>query len=192
MVVVVQEGGTGLEKISNLKSGKSPNMDNRYKKEIVSILVNDDKRALFEITKIFTLHGISIDSITVGKAQKDSGIDTNIIIEYKHNESKEFLKHIFNIDQVTKVIPIDEKEFVGGELMLIKVGAAVSDRPIIHKISLTYNATIIDIDQKSMTIKAFGSTDELDELSNHLKKQKVLESFRTGYIALKKEKRLIG
>ena len=93
---------------------------------------------------------------------------------------------LFSLQNVIKVISLDEEESIGGELVLVKLKASAQDRPIIHKIALTYGAKVIDISQNSITLQFFGTIDEINELLSHLEPRGILEVSRTGYVALEK------
>ena len=172
---------------TNLYFRRELNSQNNIpKKQIISLLVKDDSGVLFRLTKIFSTYNITIESITVGKTQNDKELRINFLICSKPYKLNDFIRKISSLQNVIRVISLDEEESIGGELVLVKLKASAQDRPIIHKIALTYGAKVIDISQNSITLQFFGTIDEINELLSHLEPRGILEVARTGYIALEK------
>lgn len=162
------------------------NKNVKLKKQIISILVKNKSNVLFEITKTFSEYALDIESLTVGKTQKNNDYRITVIIDCDPESLCDLLNSISLINEVISVSLIHKDNAIGGELMMIKVNAQAQDRPIIHKILKTYNAQVVDIGQNYIMVSAFGPSLELDELSINLQKYGIVESARTGYIALEK------
>ena len=177
---------------NNLYFRRELNSQNNIpKKQIISLLVKDDSGVLFRLTKIFSTYNITIESMTVGKTQNDKELRINFLICSKPYKLNDFIRKISSLQNVIKAIILDEEESIGGELVLVKLKASAQDRPIVHKIALTYGAKVIDISQNSITLQFFGTIDEINELLNHLEHRGILEVSRTGYIALEKGESVI-
>ncbi len=162
------------------------NKNIKPKKQIVSILVKNKSNALFEITKTFSEYALNIESLTVGKTQNTDDYRITVIISCDPESLCDILNSLSEIDQVISISLVHKDNAIGGELMMIKVSAQAQDRPIIQKILKTYNAQVVDISQNHLMVSAFGPSMELDELSTNLQKYGIVESARTGYIALEK------
>ena len=100
---------------------------------------------------------------------------------------EQITKQLNKLVNVIKVVDLTFEPFVERELVLIKVSALPSVRMEIMQIVSIFRAKIIDISPKSVTVELTGSADKVNASISMLKPFGILETARTGTVALRRE-----
>lgn len=155
-------------------------------KYVISLLVENKKGIVSHILNIFDKCDINIESLTFNECvdKKQGRININVFLD--DDTAKNILSKLLEIDSVLKADYQTEDNMNIYELMLLKVSARPEERGIIYKTAFAYGARIIDVGQKSMTLQAVGTPDEINTIINHVKAQGILEICRSGITSLKK------
>jgi acetolactate synthase-1/3 small subunit len=102
------------------------------------------------------------------------------------------------IDQVTKqlhklvnVIKIRDMEpdaTLAREMALFRVSAAVENRQEIMQFAEIFDATIVDVSRRTLTIEVTGTQEQIDSFERMVRPHGLIEMARTGEVAITKTK----
>ena len=92
---------------------------------------------------------------------------------------------------VIKVVELDIKASVHRELALIKVRTGDRNRTEIFQIVDSFRGKVVDIEPEAVIIEITGDLDKVKAFLNMMKHYGIIESVRTGIIALQRGKESI-
>jgi acetolactate synthase I/III small subunit len=150
----------------------------------LSVLVENKPGVLARIAGMFARRGFNIESLAVGPTEDPSISRMTIVVKV---EAKPLEHIIGQLDKLINVLHIEEIHSEAGvqrELMLIKVGAEPGTRSQIIEIVDIFRAKIVDVDPSALTLEATGTPDKLQALIDMLRPHGILETAKTGLIAL--------
>ena len=155
-------------------------------KQTISVLVENQAGVLSRITGLFSRRAFNIESLAVGVTD-DPTISRITIIEDSGNSVVEQVeKQLNKLIEVIKVRTLEENQFIGRELVLVKVNATPKTRPDIMTICELMGAKVSDISPTSLTLELSDTPDRIDTFEAMLRPFSILELARTGVIALQK------
>lgn len=150
----------------------------------LSVLVENKPGVLARISGMFSRRGFNIESLAVGPTQDAAVSRMTIVVKVQAKP----LEHIIGqLDKLINVLHVEEIERDGGvsrELLLVKVDSSTGERSQIIEIADIFRAKIVDVDKKCMTLEATGTPEKLKALLEMLEPHGILETAKTGLIAL--------
>ena len=93
-------------------------------------------------------------------------------------------KQLHKLINVLKIRDLDPADAVAAELLLVRVAGEGEKRTEALQIAEIFNAKIVDVDRRSLTLRVVGANDKLEALLELLQPLGVLEVVRTGTIAM--------
>ena len=156
-------------------------------KHTISLLVENKPGVLSRISGLFSGKGYNIDSISEGKTE-NVGISRMTIIT--HGDDRvvdQITKQLNKLIDVLKVNDITEIDFVNRELALIKVSAEGATRSDVIQVGNIFQAKIIDLSTKTLTLEVTGPEKKIEAVIAMLKPFGIREVARTGTVAMIRE-----
>lgn len=153
------------------------------KRHVVSALVENRPGALSRISGLFSRRGFNIDGLTVGATEDPSISRMTIAITEDDVVLEQIVKQLSKLVDVIVVRDLDEA-CIRRDLMLVKVKIDEDSRSAVLEIASIFRARIIDVSPTSITIEVTGNSEKLDGLLLLLRPYGILESARTGLVAL--------
>jgi len=158
-------------------------------KFVLSALVENKFGVLARVSGLFSARGFNIDSLAVGETEDPTVSRMTIVVDADDRILEQIKKQLNKLIDVIKVLDLTGKDFVGRELILIKVKAEdMSSREKIVKIVETTKAEVVDIGKKTITIEESGDEHKIKALVELLRPYGIVEIARTGKIALPADK----
>jgi acetolactate synthase-1/3 small subunit len=99
-------------------------------------------------------------------------------------DAEQMVAALRELDDVTEIQDISDREFVSRELALIRVGGQKEIRKRIMDIVDIFNAKIVDVSADAMVIEVTGHENKIDSLVRLLKDYDVVELVRTGRVSM--------
>jgi acetolactate synthase-1/3 small subunit len=156
-------------------------------KHTISVLLENKFGALNRVAGMFAAKGYNLESITVGPTE-DSGISRMTLVTRGDDSIiEQIIKQLNKLIDTLKVVDLTYDSFMERELALIKIATTKENRPEIMQIVEIFQAKIIDISHKTVTVEATGSGQKVDAIIKMLKPFHIKELARTGRVALKRE-----
>lgn len=154
----------------------------------ISVLVENKPGVLARISGLFSGRGFNIDSLAVGETENPSTSRMTIVVRGDERILEQVTKQLNKLIDVIKVTDLTGTNPIERELFLIKVGATKTTKPQIVEIVNNFQAKVVDVDPKSLTIEMTGDEKQNKALIELLRPFGIKELARTGRIALARSK----
>ena len=153
-------------------------------KHTLSVLVENESGVLTRIAGLFARRGFNIESLSVGPAEQKNISRITMVVPGDDRTIEQLTKQLYKLINVRKVQDITTLPNVGRELMLLKVRITEETRTEIMDIAKVFNAKIVDLAAKCLTLEVTGEPEKILALEQLLQKFGILEIAKTGKIAL--------
>lgn len=155
-------------------------MDNELRKEVISILVDNQANVLTRVSSLFGRRGFNIDSLTVS-ATNDPAFSRITIVFYGTEQSlHQILTQTAKLEVVKKIFLLESGDSIYRELLLAKIRADKSTRSAIKEIVEIYRGKIVDLSKNSLIIELTGASEKIDGFMDMLSCYDIVEVCRTG------------
>ncbi len=155
-------------------------------RHIIVALVEDRPGVLQRISGLFRKRNFNIDTITVGKSERDGISRMTITLKADERTLNQVIKQLEKLIDVIKVEELDISKSVERELALIKIKTdSIQKRDEIIQFANIFRAKIVDVSKNSLIIEITGTPDKIDAFIN-LVKDDILELARTGVLAMRR------
>ncbi len=155
-------------------------------KQVLSVLVENQAGVLYKITGLFARRAFNIESLAVSVTEDDSISRITMIVDSGNNAVEQLEKQLNKLIPVIKVKRFEDSEFLGKELILIKVSASVKTRGDIKNVCEIMGAKMNDITASTMTVELSDTPERVELFQEMLKPFGILEVAGTGLIAVQK------
>ncbi|RKX84133.1 MAG: acetolactate synthase small subunit [Spirochaetes bacterium] len=155
-------------------------------KHTISILCDDTPGVMTRISGLFSRRGFNIESLTVGHTEVAGKSRFTIVVKGDDNVLEQVRKQLQKQIHVLKVRDIKHDLTVEREHALIKLKVNDIQRGEILQIITAVQARIIDSTDGTWILEITGNSMHIDNAFNLFRNYKILESIRTGKIALER------
>ena len=153
-------------------------------KHTLSVLVENKPGVLTRVAGLFARRGFNIDSLVVGESEDPKLSRMTITIDGAAHPIDQVTKQLHKLINVVKIRDLDPEHTVARELALIKVNASGATRSEIVQIVEIFQARVVDVDKRTLTIEMASSPGKLLALQEMLQPFGVIEIVRTGTVAI--------
>lgn len=155
---------------------------------ILVALVENRTGVLNRITSLFRKRNFNIDSLSVGRTDKDDISRMTIVIKDSETNIEQVIKQLYKIVNVIKVSDVTKDEKVVRETLLIKVSATKSKRSEVLQFTGVFKGKIIDINHESAIIELTSRPEKVESFIDIMKSFGIKEMVRTGAITMNRGK----
>jgi acetolactate synthase-1/3 small subunit len=153
-------------------------------KHTLSVLVENAPGVLTRVAGLFARRGFNIDSLAVGRTDRDDVSRMTIVVEGDKSIIEQVTKQLHKLIDVIKISNITEDEYVDRELVMVKVAAEPTQRVEIMHIAGIFRARVVDLGRKTLTFECTGNEGKINAFEESLRPYGIKELVRTGKIAL--------
>ncbi len=154
------------------------------RKQIYSLLVDNNPGVLSRISGLFSRRGYSIDSISAGTTADPRFTRITVVASGDEQILEQIEKQVRKLVDVREIKLLHDNDSVCRELIMIKVAANAKQRAEIISIAEIFRAKIVDVEKDSLIIELTGTQNKLDGFLNLMDGFEILEIARTGITAL--------
>ena len=154
------------------------------RKQVFSLLVDNNPGVLSRIAGLFSRRGYSIDSITAGVTTDTRYTRITVVASGDELILSQIEKQVRKLEDVVDIRVLKDETAVYRELVLVKVKADAVKRPEVIAVADIFRAKIIDVEQESMIIELTGSQSKVGAFLNLLQGYEILDLARTGITGL--------
>jgi acetolactate synthase-1/3 small subunit len=155
-------------------------MDKQIKREVISILVDNQANVLTRVSSLFGRRGFNIDSLTVSATNNPELSRITVVFTGTDQALNQIINQTAKLEVVKKIFTLDSSESIYRELLLLKVKADKTERSAIKEIVEIYRGNIVDLSKSSLIIEITGVSDKLDAFMDMMSCYDILEVCRTG------------
>src|ERR671911_1995029 len=158
------------------------------RKHILSLLVENRPGVLARIAGLFSRRGFNIDTLAVGPTEDPDISRITLTLDGAVHPIDQVTKQLHKLINVIKIRDMEPKETIAREMALFKVSAPVESRSEIMQFAEIYEAKIVDVSRRSLTIEVTGSAEKVEAFERMIRPHGLIEMVRTGEIAIARSK----
>ena len=155
-------------------------------KHTLSVLVENHSGVLSRVAGLFSRRGFNIDSLAVGETLNPGISRITIVVNGDDYIVDQVSKQLNKLIDVIKIKVFKPTEFVGRELVLIKINAPAETRAEVMQLVNIFRANIVDVSTKTLTVEISADQEKIIALTALLDQFGILEVVRTGMIAIER------
>jgi len=156
----------------------------------ISVWVKNQHGVLARVSNLFAARGYNIDSLVVGVTDNPKVSRMTIVTRGEERVIDQVEKQLNKLIDVIRVEDLTATDFIARDLALLKVKVDSSNRSHVMEIAQCFDAKIVDVALKSLTLEVTGKESKVDALVELLKPYGLLEMVRTGEVAIFRGKRV--
>lgn len=155
-------------------------------KHILSAVVENQPGVLARIVGLISGRGYNIHSLNVAPTQEPDTSHMTMVVPGDDRVLEQVLKQLNKLVDVIKVVDLTEEKFIDRELILAKIFCVDKNRSAVIELATLFNAEIVRVQNKSMTLQIVGNTEKIAAFLELLKTHGILDIARTGVVAVGK------
>lgn len=154
------------------------------RKQVYSLLVDNNPGVLSRIAGLFSRRGYSIDSITAGMTADPRFTRITVVATGDELILSQIENQVRKLEDIIEIKRLQDDESVYRELMMVKIRATAQTRGEIMSLAEIFRANIVDVEEESMMLEVTGNQSKLEALLKLLVNYEILELARTGIAGL--------
>jgi acetolactate synthase-1/3 small subunit len=139
---------------------------------------------LTRVAGMFSGRGYNIDSLNVAPTHDPEVSRMTIVTRGDDATVEQIVRQLNKLVNVLDVTNFRDYEYIGRELVLVKVKVDGKRRSEVMQITDIFRTKIVDVQPKSMTIEVTGNETKVTKFIELMENFGVLELTRTGKVAL--------
>ena len=139
---------------------------------------------LTRVAGMFSGRGYNIDSLNVAPTHDPEVSRMTIVTRGDDATVEQIVRQLNKLVNVLDVTNFRDYEYIGRELVLVKVKVDGKRRSEVMQIADIFRTKIVDVQPKSMTIEVTGNETKVTKFIELMENFGVLELTRTGKVAL--------
>ena len=153
---------------------------------ILSVLVQNRPGVLARVAGLFARRGYNIWSLAVAPTEDPEYSRITIVVDISATPLEQIVKQLFKLIDVVRITELDPRRSVERELMVATVRADSESRGQVVELANIFEAKVLAVGTDAMTVSLDGNPEKLDDFEEMLKGYGIVESQRTGRVALPK------
>ncbi|MFC1821118.1 acetolactate synthase small subunit [Thermodesulfobacteriota bacterium] len=163
--------------------------NNNGKRNILSLLVDNEPGVLSRIAGLFSGRGFNIESLSVAATTDPLVSRMTIVTTGDKTIVEQIKKQLNKLINVIKVNDFTDIPFVQREVALIKVRAKPEHRAEILRMVDIFLSRVVDVGNEYYTVEVTGDEEKINAFLNLIRPMGIKEISRTGAIALARAKK---
>jgi acetolactate synthase-1/3 small subunit len=157
----------------------------------LSVLVQNKPGVLARVASLFARRGYNIFSLAVAPTDDPEFSRISIVVDVESAPLEQIVKQLFKLIEVVRISELDPRKSVERELMVATIRSTPEQRGQVVELANIFEGKILSVGQDAIILSMDGSPEKLDDFSDLLRQYGIIESQRTGRVALPKLDRAI-
>jgi acetolactate synthase-1/3 small subunit len=153
---------------------------------ILSVLVQNRPGVLARVSSLFARRGYNIFSLAVAPTEDPELSRITIVVDVESSPLEQIVKQLFKLVEVVRISELDPRTSVERELMVATVRASAEQRGQVVELVNIFEGKILSVGSDALTVSLDGTPEKLDDFEELLRQYGIVESQRTGRVALPK------
>ena len=166
----------------------NPYGDSRHH-HILSVMVQNRPGVLARVSGLFARRGYNIYSLAVAPSDDPNYSRITIVVDISATPLEQIVKQLFKLIDVVRITELDPRKSVERELMIATVRVDGEHRGQISELANLFEAKVLAVGADAVTISIDGNPEKIDDFEELLRGYGIVESQRTGRVALPKLER---
>ena len=150
------------------------------------MLVENEFGVLARVAGMFAARGYNIDSLSVAPTEDPHISRMTILTTGSELIIEQILKQLHRLIDAVKVQDLTGENFINREILLVKIKTGSGKVEEVLTLAKRYEAKVVDQAPQCITLEYVGENEKVDALLVELKAFGILESVRTGTIAIQR------
>lgn len=156
---------------------------------ILSVMVQNRPGVLARVSGLFARRGYNIYSLAVAPSDDPNYSRITIVVDISATPLEQIVKQLFKLIDVVRITELDPRKSVERELMIATVRVDGEHRGQISELANLFEAKVLAVGADAVTISIDGNPEKIDDFEELLRGYGIVESQRTGRVALPKLER---
>ncbi len=161
-------------------------------KHTISILCDDTPGVMTRISGLFSRRGFNIESLSVGNTETKGKSRFTIVVSSDDRMLEQVRKQLQKLVHVIRVWDIDKEHIIEREHALVKVRVGDADRAQMLQLVSAMQLRLVDSADDVWVMEVTGDSAAVDSAINMMSRFGILETIRTGRIALERGSVIAG
>jgi acetolactate synthase-1/3 small subunit len=148
------------------------------------VYVEDRPGVLNRVSSLFRRRGFNIESLSVGHSETAGVSRMTVVVATDAGGAARIRAHLWKVVHVVRVEDISEQPAIVRELALIKLAAGHENRAAVMQLAHVFDARVVDVAVESLVIEICAPADKVSRLTDVLRPYGILETVRTGRVAM--------
>ena len=154
------------------------------RKQVFSLLVNNNAGLLSRVAGLFSRRGYNIDSITSGVTADARVSRITVVASGDEQSLSQIKKQLAKLEDVLDIKVLEDGKSVCRELIMVKVRANAAQRTEIISLADIFRAKIVDVETDSLMLEMTGTQSKVEAFLDLVSPYEILELARTGITGL--------
>ncbi len=154
------------------------------RKQVLSLLVENNPGVTSRISGLFSRRGYNIDSFSSGVTANPKYTRITIVASGEEQILEQIEKQLMKLEDVLDIKKLEAGSSVTRELILVKIRAKDTERQVVMNVTEIFHGKVVDVTRDSMVIELTGHQEKLDAFLDLLDNYEILELARTGITGL--------
>ena len=160
-----------------------------HQHHVLSVLVQNRPGVLARVSGLFARRGYNIFSLAVAPTDDADYSRITIVVDISATPLEQIVKQLFKLIDVVRITELDPRKSVERELMLATVRIEEEQRGQVVELANIFEAKVLAVGNDAMSLSMDGTPEKIDDFEELLKGYGIVESQRTGRVALPKLER---
>ncbi len=162
------------------------------KKQVVSMLVENNAGVLARVSSLFARKGFNIDSLTVSATDDENLSRITITTRGDAQMLAQIMSQSAKLVEMVNVKALGPENSIQRELLLVKIAADERTRSAVREVAEIYKASVVDLSKDSMVVELTGKPGKIDGFLSVVGEYQILEMCRTGVTAMERGSAVMG
>lgn len=153
---------------------------------MLSVLVKNRPGVLARVASLFARRGYNIFSLAVAPTEQEDYSRISIVVDVESAPLEQIVKQLFKLIDVVRISELDPRNSVERELVVVTIKASGDERGQIVELVNIFEGKILSVGPDALIVSLDGTPEKLDDFSELLRQYGIIESQRTGRVALPK------
>ena len=154
------------------------------RKQVFSLLVNNNAGLLSRVAGLFSRRGYNIDSITSGVTADARVSRITVVASGDEQSLSQIRKQLAKLEDVLDIKVLEDGKSVCRELIMVKIRANAAQRTEIISLADIFRAKIVDVETDSLMLEMTGTQSTVEAFLDLVSPYEILELARTGITGL--------
>ena len=154
------------------------------RKQVFSLLVNNNAGLLSRVAGLFSRRGYNIDSITSGVTADARVSRITVVASGDEQSLSQIKKQLAKLEDVLDIKVLEDGKSVCRELIMVKIRANAAQRTEIISLADIFRAKIVDVETDSLMLEMTGTQSKVEAFLDLVSPYEILELARTGITGL--------
>ena len=154
------------------------------RKQVLSLLVENNPGVTSHISGLFSRRGYNIDSFSSGVTADPRYTRITIVASGDEQILEQIENQLAKLEDVVDIKTLEPGASVTRELLLVKLRAKDTERQPIISVTEIFHGKLVDVTHDSMVVELTGGQDKLDAFLDLVEGYGILELARTGITGL--------